>query len=220
VNLLSPLLLTLRVAIVATLLAGLAAVPLARVFARRHRGPFAFLQSAFLLPLVLPPTTLGYYLLLLLGRRTFFGRFLEDRLGIHLVFDWKGAAVAAAVVSFPLFYQTAATAFSGVDRRLEEAARMLGAAERGVFWTVTLPLAARGVLAGAVLAFARSVGDFGATLLVAGNIPGRTQTMSLAIYDALSAGDDARALALVGVTTALAYGLLVVVHRRFPPRLA
>ncbi len=173
-----------------------------------------------MLPLVLPPTTLGYYLLLVLGRQSSVGRFLQDRLGWHLVFDWKGAVIAAACVSFPIFYKTAQTAFGAVDARWEEAARLLGASEIRVFFRVTLPVAAPGLLSAAVLAFARSFGDFGATLVVAGNIPGKTQTLSIAIYDALSAGDDARALALVALTTVIAYAAILLAHRSLPRRWA
>ena len=216
-SVLSPVLLTLRVALGATVLAAVPALPLARRFASRSS---AALDSALLLPLVLPPTSLGYYLLLLLGRRSAVGRFLQDRLGLELVFNWKGAVIAAACVSFPLFYRTAQTAFGAVDRRWEDAARLLGASESRVFFRVSLPAAAPGLLAAALLAFARAVGDFGATLLVAGNIPGRTQTLSISIYDALSAGDDSRALALVAVTTVLAYAALFVSHRSLPRRWA
>jgi molybdate transport system permease protein len=200
----TPLLLTFRIALFATALSAIVALPLARRFSRRGS---AAAESFFLLPLVLPPTTLGYYLLLLLGRSSPLGRFLE-RLGIPLVFDWKGAVIAAACVAFPLFFVTARTALAAVDPRWEDAARLLGASESAVFFRVVVPTAARGLAAAAVLAFARSVGDFGATLLVAGNIPGRTQTLSIAIYDAFAAGDDRRAAALVAVTTVLAYGAL------------
>ncbi len=164
----TPLLLTFRIALCSTALAALVGLPLARRFSRRGN---AFGESALLLPLVLPPTTLGYYLLLLLGRSTALGRFLE-RHGIPLVFDWKGAVVAAACVSFPLFFVTARTALAAVDPRWEEAARLLGASDAKVFARITLPTAARGLASAAILAFARSVGDFGATLLVAGNIRG------------------------------------------------
>lgn len=216
-SVLAPVALTFRVALAATVLAAVPALPLARRFASKS---VASLESALLLPLVLPPTTLGYYLLLLLGRRSPVGRFLQDRLGVELVFNWKGAVIAAACVSFPLFYKTAQTAFGAVDRRWEDAARLLGASEARVLLRVTLPAAAPGLLAAALLAFARAIGDFGATLLVAGDIPGRTQTLSIAIFDALSSGDDAGALTLVAVTTVLAYAALYLSHRSLPRRWA
>jgi molybdate transport system permease protein len=212
----TPLLLTIRIALCSTALAALFGLPLARRFSRRHH---AAAESALLLPLVLPPTTLGYYLLIVLGRSTALGRFLESH-GIALVFDWKGAAVAAACVAFPLFFVTARTALAAVDPRWEDAARLLGASETVVLFRITLPTASRGLAAAAVLAFARSIGDFGATLLVAGDIPGRTQTLSIAIYDAFAAGDDRRAAALVAITTGLAYVALLAAHRSIPRRWA
>lgn len=212
-----PLLLTLRIALCATIVAGIAGILLARAFCRKR---VASLESALLLPLVLPPTTLGYYLLVLLGRSTAWGRFLEDRLGVSLVFTWKGAVIAAACVSFPIFYKTAQTAFAAVDPKWEDAARLLGASEWRVFFRVTVPTAAPGLISAAVLAFARSIGDFGATLLVAGNIPGKTQTLSIAIYDAISAGDDHRAMLLVVITTVMAYAALFAAHRSLPRELA
>jgi len=210
----TPLLLTIRIALCSTALAALFGLPLARRFSRRHH---AAAESTLLLPLVLPPTTLGYYLLIVLGRSTALGRFLESH-GIALVFDWKGAAVAAACVAFPLFFVTARTALAAVDPRWEDAARLLGASETVVLFRITLPTASRGLAAAAVLAFARSIGDFGATLLVAGDIPGRTQTLSIAIYDAFAAGDDRRAAALVAITTGLAYVALLAAHRSIPRR--
>ena len=141
------------------------------------------------LPLVLPPTVLGYYLLQILGRRAWLGLWLEQTLGVILVFHWSGAVVASAVAAFPLFLLPARGAIEGVDPALEDVARLLGRRESSVFLAVTLPLAWRGMAAGAVLAFVRALGDFGATMMVAGNIPGRTQTAALAIYDAVEVND-------------------------------
>ena len=152
------------------------------------------------LPLVLPPTVLGYYLLVLLGRRGVFGEWL-GRLGIELVFTWQGAVIASTLVAFPLVQKAARAAFEAVDPQLESAARVLGLGEMAVFFRVSLPLAARGITAGALLAFARALGEFGATLMIAGNLPGRTQTLSVAIYAAVQAGDDATAGVMVAVTS-------------------
>ena len=146
-----------------------------------------------MLPLVLPPSVMGFYLLQLLGRRSMLGHFLEHTLGITLVFHWSGAVVASAVAAFPLFLLPARGAFEAIDPGLEDVARLLGRNELSVFWSVTLPLARRGLAAGMVLAFARALGDFGATLMVAGNIPGLTQTAALAIYDAVQVNDTHRA---------------------------
>jgi molybdate transport system permease protein len=164
-------------------------------------------------PMVLPPSVLGYYLLVALGRNSPLGQALKSALGLQLVFTWQGAVVAAGVVAFPLMVQSARAAFEGVDAGLEEVARTLGRSEWDVFRTVTLPLAWRGVFAGTVLAFARALGDFGTTLMVASNIPGRTQTLSVAIYDAVQAGDDGRAVLLVAVVTAVAVALLLTARR-------
>ncbi|MBO4301089.1 MAG: molybdate ABC transporter permease subunit [Desulfovibrio sp.] len=204
----SPLELSLRVAGLATLISFIAATLTAWGLARR-RGPLpALLDALCSLPLVLPPTVLGYYLILLVGRRGVFGHWLED-IGINLIFSWQGAVVAATVVVFPLIYKSARAALEQVDRRLEDAARTLGASEWCVFVSVSLPLAWKGIFAGVMLAFARGMGEFGATLMIAGNIPGKTQTLALAIYDAFQAGDDARAAVLVIVTSAVCVGLLV-----------
>ena len=164
-------------------------------------------------PLVIPPTVLGYYLLVAFGRGSWLGAFLESTLGVTLVFTWQGAVLAATVASMPLFVKPARAAIESVDRQLENAARLLGRGEWAVFRTITLPLAWRGIVAGAVMAFARAVGDFGTTLMVAGNIPGRTQTVSIAIYDAVQAGDQGRANALVVLVTVFSVGVLWFVAR-------
>lgn len=202
-----PLGISLRVAGVATLIASLTAILAAWGLARR-RGPLpAVLDALCTLPLVLPPTVLGYYLILLVGRRGLFGQALAD-MGIRLMFSWQGAVVAATVVIFPLIYKSARAALEGVDARYEDAARSLGAPEWRVFLSVSLPLAWRGVFAGVMLAFARGMGEFGATLMIAGNIPGKTQTLALAIYSAFQAGEDGLATLLALVTSALCVGLL------------
>ena len=134
------------------------------------------LDAVLTLPMVLPPTVLGYYLLVLLGQRGWLGAWLHDSWGINLIFTWQGAVIAATLVAFPLVLKSARAAFEGVDAQLEQAARVLGLGEWAVFFRVTLPMAWRGVLAGVLLAFARALGEFGATLMVAGSIPGRTQT--------------------------------------------
>lgn len=154
----------------------------------RRRGPLpALLDALCTLPLVLPPTVLGYYLILVVGRNGLLGPALRD-LGLQLIFSWQGAVVAATVVVFPLLYKSARAALEQVDPHLENAARTLGASELRILLTVSLPLAWKGIFAGLMLAFARGMGEFGATLMVAGNIPGKTQTLALAIYDAFQAG--------------------------------
>ena len=208
-----PLYLSLKVATLATVICFVLGVSLAWLLARRAFPGRDVVDALSTVPLVLPPSVLGYYLLVALGRNSPLGQALKSALGLQLVFTWQGAVVAAGVVAFPLMVQSARAAFEGVDAGLEEVARTLGRSEWDVFRTVTLPLAWRGVFAGTVLAFARALGDFGTTLMVAGNIPGRTQTLSVAIYDAVQAGDDGRAVLLVAVVTAVAVALLLTARR-------
>ncbi len=208
ISILSPLELSLRVAGLATLISFVAATLMAWLLARK-RGPLpALLDAVCTLPLVLPPTVLGYYLILLVGRRGLLGQWLAD-VGINLIFSWQGAVVAATVVVFPLIYKSARAALEQVDPHLENAARTLGSSEWRVFVSVSLPLAWKGIFAGLMLAFARGMGEFGATLMIAGNIPGKTQTLALAIYDAFQAGNDAQAVWLVVITSAVCVSLLM-----------
>jgi molybdate transport system permease protein len=204
-----PMLLTLKVAAWATLLAGALGVAAGLLLAKVRFAGRDVVDALLVLPMVLPPTVLGYYLLVAFGRRSAFGHWLESTLGIELVFTWQGAVAASTVVAFPLVFKAARAAFEAVDANLENAGRTLGYNEWTVFTRVTFPLAWRGIAAGAMLAFARAIGEFGATLMVAGNIPGRTQTMSIAIYEAVHAGDDALANTLVVIASAICVALLV-----------
>ncbi|WP_368931442.1 molybdate ABC transporter permease subunit [Achromobacter xylosoxidans] len=212
-----PLLLTLKVAGWATLLATAAGTAAAYGLSRWRWPGRDLLDAILTLPLVLPPTVLGYYLLVLLGRRGVLGERLAE-IGIELVFTWQGAVIAASVVAFPLVFKSARAAFENVDPQLESAARVLGVCEAGVFFRVTLPLAARGIVAGVLLAFARALGEFGATLMIAGNLPGRTQTLSVAIYEAVQAGDDATANFLVLVTSITCIVVLLAAGKLVPIR--
>jgi molybdate transport system permease protein len=210
---LTPLWLTLKVAGVATLLTFVTGVLLAFLVARSRFWGREGLDAFCTLPLVLPPTVVGYYLIVLIGRQGWLGHWLQEVWGVSLIFTWQGAALAAAVVSLPLIYKTARAAFEGVDPNLENAARTLGQSEAAVFFRVSLPLAWRGILAGAMMAFARSMGEFGATLMVAGNLPGKTQTLSIAVYDAVQAGNDAGATVLVLLISVVCITILVVSSR-------
>jgi len=215
-----PLLLTLKVAGWATVLATVAGILMAYFIARVKFVGRELLDAAMTLPMVMPPTVLGYYLLVLVGRRGPIGHWLETKFGISLVFAWQGAVVAAAVVAFPLVYKAARAAFEGVEHQYEQAARVLGQTEWEVFVRVTLPLAWRGILAGAMLAFARAMGEFGATLMVAGSLPGKTQTLSIAVYEAVQAGKDDVASFLVIVTSVVCITILVASGRLLRPRFA
>jgi len=205
-----PLLLTLKVSAWATLFAALLGIVAGFALAKLRFPGRELVDAILLLPMVLPPTVLGYYLLVAFGRNTAFGRWLEHTLGIELIFTWQGAVAASTIVAFPLVFKAARTAFESVDRNLEHAGRTLGYGEWTVFARISLPLAWRGIVAGAMLAFARAMGEFGATLMVAGNIPGRTQTMSIAIYEAVHAGDDALANTLVLIASVVCIALLVL----------
>jgi molybdate transport system permease protein len=206
---LTPLWLTLKVAGLATLVAVGIGVSLAFLMARYRFWGQEWLDAFCTLPLVLPPTVLGYYLIVVWGRHGWLGHWLQEVWGITLMFTWQGAVLASALVSFPLVFKSARAAFEEVDRGLENVARTLGLSEGAVFRRVSLPLALRGILAGTMLAFARGMGEFGATLMVAGNLPGKTQTLSLAIYDAVQAGNDALAMALVLLTSGACALILV-----------
>lgn len=178
------------------------------------------LDTLLTLPMVMPPTVLGYYLLVLVGRRSAFGAWLHDSFGINLIFTWQGAVIAATVVAFPLVFKPARAAFEAVDAELEQAARVLGVSELSVFFRITLPLAWRGVLAGVLLAFARALGEFGATLMVAGSIPGKTQTLSIAVYEAVQAGKDDTANMLVLITSLVCVVVLLTASYVAPGRIS
>ncbi len=205
-----PLYLTIKVSITATVIVAVIGLCLAVLLAKRDFFGKNVLDILIMQPLVLPPTVLGYYLLTLLGRSSFIGAFLSNRLGVELVFTWKGAVLAAVISALPLFVKPARAAFEGVSREYEDAARILGKTETQVFRTITLPLAWRGLAAGTVMAFARATGEFGATLMVAGNIPGLTRTMPLAIYDAVQMGDNHMANILVLIVTLFSFVVLYI----------
>ncbi|MDD5759745.1 MAG: molybdate ABC transporter permease subunit [Desulfobulbaceae bacterium] len=207
---LSPLLLTIKVAFLATICALIIGVTAAFLLSRKKFWGRDMIEVMLSLPLVLPPTVLGYYLLVLIGRNGVFGHWLQERFGLSLIFTWQGAVLAAMVVSLPLVFKSAGAAFAAVHKQCEEAAATLGASAITVFLRISLPLAWRGILAGSMMAFARAMGEFGATLMVAGNLPGRTQTLSMAVYDAVQAGDFQQAnflvLIITVVSTIILYG--------------
>ena len=210
---LTPLWLTLKVALLATLLAGVAGIGLGWYMARRRFVGHTLVDAVLMLPMVLPPTVLGYYLIVLIGRNGVLGQYLDRWFGINLMFTWQGAVIAASIVSLPLIYKAARAAFEDADPRMVLAARTLGASELEIFLRISLPLAGRGVVAGLMLAFARAMGEFGATLMIAGNLPGKTQTLSIAVYDAVQAGNDAQALWLTLLISVVCMFVLVVSSR-------
>ena len=203
-----PLWLSLRVAAIATLLVLTSCTVVAYLLSHKNFRGKNLVDSVITLPLVLPPTVLGYYLLVLVGRSSLLGHAYEAVFGQPLVFTWQAAVVAAFLHSAPLFIKAATPILEGIDYRYEWAAQSLGASEWRTFWRITLPLARRGLSSLAALTFARSLGDFGVTIMVAGNIPGRTQTLSVAIYDAVESGNGGLARVLVIVVSLAALALL------------
>jgi molybdate transport system permease protein len=213
---LGPLALSLQIATVATLLAAAVGVGLATLLANVRFPGRDLVDVVVTAPIVLPPTVLGYYLLVAVGRRSFIGHAFEAVFGSPIVFTRTGAVLAATVGALPLVVKSGRAALEGVDATLIRAARTLGAGAGRAFLTVQLPLAARGIVAALMLAFARSLGDFGITLMVAGDIPGETQTASLAIYDAIQEHRDQAALVMVIALTAIAVAILYTVNKLAP----
>ncbi|MGJ9382839.1 molybdate ABC transporter permease subunit [Salipaludibacillus sp. CF4.18] len=208
-----PLLLSLRVSITATILAIVIGIPIAYYLHRANGKMSDFIDTLITLPIVLPPTVLGYYLLVLLGRNSPVGQFLENYLDITIVFTPTGAVIAALVVSIPFMIKSAKTSFASIDQDLIHSAAILGRQRLNIFFTIMVPLAWRGIVAGITLTFARAMGDFGATLMIAGSIPNETMTMPIAIYDALLVGDRTLANTLVFIMTIVAITILYAINR-------
>ena len=207
-----PLWLSLRVAATATVFAAMVGIALAYLLAKGRFWGRGLLEALATVPIVLPPTVLGYYLLVSLGVRSPLGRAWESVFGYTLVFTPTAAVVAASVSAMPFVLRTARAAIEAVDPRFEQAARTIGLSEWRVAAQVTLPLARRGLIAGVALGFARALGDFGVTVMLAGNIPGRTQTMPIAVYDAVQSGNDHRASIMSAVLGGIAVAVLVAVN--------
>lgn len=204
----TPLILSLKVAAISTIIVFITGIFFAHLFARKQFFGKSIIESFFLLPLVLPPTVVGFGLLVLFGKNGWLGKWLLEWFDVQVVFSWIGAVIASIVVSFPLMYQSAAAAFENVDGRLEHAARTMGASNWRVFWTIALPLAWPGLLAGLVLSFARGLGEFGATLMLAGYIPGKTDTIPMAIYFAVESGHMEKATFWVIIIVALGFSTI------------
>lgn len=208
-----PIILSLKVAFAAVIIVTCSSIPIAALMAKREFMGKDVVESIITLPLVLPPSVIGFMLLYVFGKNGPLGKLFEQWFHTRIVFTLAGAVIAAAVVAFPLMYQAVKVAIEGVDQNLEKAARTLGARELRVFFTITLPLALHGIVAGLVLAFARSLGEFGATLMIAGNIPGKTQTMPIAIYFANEAGDTGQASILVIIMTVFSFLVIYGLNR-------
>jgi molybdate transport system permease protein len=198
-----------RMAAASTLLILPPGVALAWLLARKNWRGKVLVETFVALPLVLPPVVTGLVLLKFFGRRGPVGHWLHDQLGLEIIFTWRAVVLALAVMSFPLLVRTLRAAIEEVNPSLEQMARTLGAGPWRVFFTITLPLAKRGLFAGTLLAFARALGEFGATIMVAGNIPGRTTTLAVSIYQSVELGEDSHALLLAGLSASLAFAALL-----------
>lgn len=205
---LSPIIISVKVALVATIVTLFFGVLLAQIFTKYEFRCKDILEVLVILPMVLPPSITGYGLLILIGKRGLIGKPLYNNFGISITFTWVAASIAATIVSLPLMYQSCKAAFLNVNHAYENAARTLGACERTVFWKVTLPLAWPGIVSGIVLSFARAIGEFGATLMVAGNIPGITETIPVAMYFAVEDGDTKTANILMGIVVTFSFILI------------
>lgn len=215
---LDPIIISLKIAFVATAFVMIIGIFLARLFTKYNFKGKDILEVFIILPMVLPPSVTGYGLLILIGKRGFVGKILYDLFDMSLVFTWMGACIAATIVSLPLMYQSCRAAFLNVDPIYENAARTLGADEKRVFWKVTLPLVRPGIISGVILSFARALGEFGATLMVAGNIPGKTQTIPIAIYFSVESGNTKTANILMMIVVVFSftvvYGLNIWLKRK------
>ncbi len=207
-----PVILSIKVALIAVTVVLITGLPLSRLLSRVDFPGKDVVEAAITLPMVLPPSVIGYGLLMIIGKNGLLGQTLGN-LGLSVIFTWWAAVLASTVVSFPLMYQSAKAAFLSVNENFEKAARTLGATEIKIFFTVTLPLAWPGILAGLILSFARAMGEFGATLMVAGNIPGQTQTIPLAIYFAVESGKEGIARTLVAIITVFSFVVIFWVNR-------
>ena len=206
---LDPLLLSLKVSLISSVIVFLIGIVIAWVMTTKRVKGKTLLETVFLLPMVLPPTVIGFILLVLVGRKTWFGRLAERVFDHSFIFSWWAAVAAAVVVSFPLVYQSLKAGFQSIERELQDSARSMGANEWQVLLHITMPLAWRALVTGYVLGFARGLGEFGATLMVAGNIPGRTQTIPTGIYFAVDSGNTSLAWLLSGATIAISFIMLL-----------
>ena len=209
----SPIYLSVKIAFFSTVITTIVGTLLAWLLAREDFWGKDILSSITVLPMILPPTVLGYYLLTFMGKNSFIGRFLEETFNISLVFTWQGAVLAAVIVSLPLMIRSVQSSIESVDQNLENAARTLGKSELSIFLKITLPLSWKGIVVGIVLSFARALGEFGATLMIAGNIPGKTQTLSIAIYDAVQGGNYQLANFLVILISTLSILSLLLLNK-------
>lgn len=209
-NDLSPLWISFKVAFFATLITFVLGIAAARLVISMKRGK-SLADGLFSLPMVLPPTVVGFFLLMIFGKNSLIGGALASA-GFSVLFTWQGAVIAAAAVSFPIMYRTCRGALEQVDRNITDAARTLGMSERKIFFKIMIPMARPGIAAATILSFARALGEFGATMMLAGNIPGKTQTMSIAIYTAMQGGDREKAYIWVAIVMAISLAVILLMN--------
>ena len=208
----SPLKLSVEIAFVAGIIVIVAGILLGKLMAKRNFRGKLLLETVMLLPLVLPPTVIGFLLIIIFGKNSIFGEFVQWLFDQPIMFTWWAAVIASTVVAFPLMYQSAKTGFESVDEDIEDAARIDGANEWQIFFYVSIPLASKAIISGGILSFTRALGEFGATLMFAGNIPGKTQTMPLAIYMAIDSGKMSLAWSWVICMIVISFIMLLIVH--------
>jgi molybdate ABC transporter, permease protein len=212
-SILSPVILSLRVATISTIITMIVGIVFAYIFVRYNFHFKDLLESVLILPMVLPPSVIGYILLVIFGKRGFIGVYLNKIFGISIIFTWIACVIASVVVSIPLMYQSVKSSFLAIDENYINAARTLGASEKKVFLKVILPLAMPGIVSGTVLSFARALGEFGATMMIAGNIPGKTQTIPTAIYYAIASDDMNKANVLTFIVILFSFSVIFILNR-------
>ena len=212
-SILSPVILSLRVATISTIITMIVGIVFAYIFVRYNFHFKDLLESVLILPMVLPPSVIGYILLVIFGKRGFIGVYLNKIFGISIIFTWIACVIASVVVSIPLMYQSVKSSFLAIDENYINAARTLGASEKKIFFKVILPLAMPGIVSGTVLSFARALGEFGATMMIAGNIPGKTQTIPTAIYYAIASDDMNKANVLTFIVIIFSFSVIFILNR-------
>jgi molybdate ABC transporter, permease protein len=212
-SILSPVILSLRVATISTIITMIVGIVFAYIFVRYNFHFKDLLESVLILPMVLPPSVIGYILLVIFGKRGFIGVYLNKIFGISIIFTWIACVIASVVVSIPLMYQSVKSSFLAIDENYINAARTLGASEKKIFFKVILPLAMPGIVSGMVLSFARALGEFGATMMIAGNIPGKTQTIPTAIYYAIASDDMNKANVLTFIVIIFSFSVIFILNR-------
>lgn len=212
-DIMMPIIISLKVSIISTIITSILSIFIAWMMVKFNKKNGSVLEAIITLPLVLPPSILGYILLIVIGNNGLIGKIFYDNFGLSVIFTWKACVIASVIVSFPLMYQNCKASFQSIDKKILNAARTMGASEWKIFFRIAIPLAYTGIISGLILAFARSLGEFGATMMVAGNIPNKTQTIPLAMYYAVERGDKTMANTLMIVVVIFSFSLIYFLNR-------